>query len=103
MAFTTIFEGVVFVEGDFKGAIRGGSIKSSPDGLGAQLKSLRDIKHNLAQQAKNKGCNAILDFEYGQKGGFFSGLFSFDRVVFYGKGVLAKMSQSDYERLRTTS
>ena len=85
MAFATVFEEIVFVEGDFKGAIRGETINTSNYGIGAQLKSLRDIKHALAQQARSKGYNAVLDFKYGQKGGFLTMLFSFDDVAFYGK------------------
>jgi hypothetical protein len=98
MAFTTVYEDIVFVEGDFTGAVRGGSIKNDLTySFDAQLKSLRDIKHNLAEQAKRKGVNAILDFEYGQKSRFFA----LDDVGFWGKGVLAKIPQGDYERLRS--
>jgi hypothetical protein len=96
MAFTTVFEGIVFVEGDYKGAVRGAKVKSNlAYNFGAQLKSLRDIKHNLAQQAKNKTYNAILDFKYGQKSKFFA----FDNVGYWGEGILANIPQNEYHSL----
>ena len=98
MAFTTIFEDVVFVEGDFPGAVRDNTVKSDLRfDIGAQLKSLKDIKHNLAKQAKKKAMNAVLDFEYGQKSSFFA----WDNVGFWGKGVLATIPNSDYERIKS--
>jgi hypothetical protein len=94
MAFTTVFEDVVFVEGDYKGAVRGAKIKSDLTyNFGAQLKSLRDIKHNLAVQAKRKAFNAVLDFKYGQKSKFFA----FDNVGYWGEGILANIPKNEYD------
>lgn len=99
MASTTIFEGIVFVEGDHPGAMRGGTVESDLTySFGAQLKSLNDIERNLARQAEKKGFNAILDFEHGQE----SRSFAFDSVGLWGKGVLANIPRGDYERLRTS-
>ena len=100
MAFTTIFEDIVFVEGDFPGAVRYGAIKSDMTrGFGTQLKSLADIKHKLADLAKKEGANAVLDFEYGQKSRWF---LSFDSVGYWGKGVSAVIPQSDYEKIKSS-
>ena len=99
MAFTTIFEDIVFVEGDFPGAVRKEEIKNDMTrGFGSQLKTLADVKHNLAQKAKNKGANAILDFQYGQK----SRWFSIDHIGYWGKGVLAIIPLSDYEKIKSS-
>ena len=99
MAFTTIFEDIVFVEGDFPGAVRYSAIKSDKTrGFGTQLKSLADIKHALAEKAKKGNANAVLDFEYGQKSRFF---LSFDNVGYWGSGVAAVIPQSDYEKIKS--
>jgi hypothetical protein len=96
MAFTTVFEDVVFVEGDHHGAVRGPKAKSDLTySFGAQLKSIRDIKHNLANQAKKKSFNAVLDFKYGQKSKFFA----LDNVGYWGEGVLANIPQREYSEL----
>lgn len=100
MAFTTIFDEIVFIEGNFPGATRGEAIKADfTRGIGGQLKSLNDIKRNLAKKAKNSGFNAIIDFKYGQKSRFFS----FDNVGFWGEGTLANIPQSEYDRASSAS
>ncbi|AEF80952.1 hypothetical protein TREAZ_1861 [Leadbettera azotonutricia ZAS-9] len=96
MAYTVIYEGIIFVEGDFPGAERGAHISCDLSfKIGAQLKSLRDVKNNLASKARSKGANAILDFTYGQK----SRWLALDDIAFWGKGCLAVISDEDFKRI----
>ena len=63
--------------------------------FGAQLKSLRDVKNNLVSKAKTAGCNAIVDFTYGQK----SRWLAIDDVAFWGKGKLAQIPIEAYNKI----
>lgn len=96
MAFTTIYNDIVFIEGDNKNASRLRAVESDLSFVfGAQLKSLRDVKENLSLQAKQNGANAILDFTYGQK----SRWLAIDDVAFWGKGVLAVLPPDEYQKI----
>ena len=97
MAYTVIYNDVIFVEGNHPNADRGSFVECDLSfKFGAQLKSLRDVKDNLSEQAKSKGYNAILDFTYGQK----SRWLAIDDVAFWGKGCLANISQNEYNELK---
>jgi hypothetical protein len=98
MAYTTVYEGIVFVEGDYPRASRGPEVDCTLLG-GGQLTSLDDVKHNLAQQAKQRPYNAVLNFTYGQKTGFFLSIFAYDGVSYWGKGCLSNLPQSDYQQV----
>lgn len=95
MAYTTVYKDFVFVEGDNPKAARKAKIKADLGGIGAQLKSLNDVKDSLITSAKLHGCNCILDFKYGQK----TSLFAIDDVKFYGSGVCAKLPEDEYKRI----
>lgn len=96
MAYTTVYNGVVFIEGYHPAAELGKNIETDLSYcINEQLKSLRNVKDNLSMQAKAKGYNAVVNFTYGQK----TKLFSFDNVVFWGKGTLAKISIEEYNKL----
>ena len=95
MAYTVIYEDIIFIEGDNEKAEKRGRIKANLTGIGAQLKTLNDVKKNMALQAKIRQCNCILDFKYGQK----SSWFSIDDVKFYGSGIVAKLDDEEYKRL----
>ena len=95
MAYTTVFEEVVFVEGNNEKAERKVNIDVNLGGIGAQLKSLKDVKSSLAMQAKQNGCNCVLDFKYGQK----TALFAFDDVKFYGNGVASQLPGPEYAKI----
>lgn len=59
----------------------------------SQLKTLKDVKDELARQAKRTGGNAIVDFEYGQRSvGFFRSLFQLDDINWYGRGHIAVLT-----------
>jgi hypothetical protein len=90
--YTTVFEGIKFVEGR-PAATRiikpirveiGGACTSS------QLKNLDDVKHLMAEQVRAAGGNAVVDFKYGQRCvGFWRSLFDLDDVNWYGEGQIA--------------
>ena len=97
MAYTVIYSGIIFVEGNHPNANRGQLIECDLSfKFGAQLKSLRDVKDKLAEQAKINGFNAILDFTYGQK----SRWLAIDDIAFWGKGCLANIPQNDYDAIK---
>jgi hypothetical protein len=97
MAYTVIYKDVVFIEGSHLTAIRGPFVECDLSfKFGAQLKSLRDVKDNLAEQAKSQDYNCILDFTYGQK----SRWLAIDDVAFWGKGCLAKISLEEYSKIK---
>lgn len=97
MAYTVFYNDIVFVEGSYNNAVLGDPVECDLSFVfGAQLKSLRDVKNNLAEKAKLKGYNAIVDFTYGQK----SRWLAIDDVAFWGKGKLANIPHEDYLKLR---
>jgi hypothetical protein len=96
MAYTVIHNGIVFIEGSHPTAMRGFLVECDLSfKFGAQLKSLRDVKDRLAEQAKSQGYNCILDFTYGQK----SRWLAIDDVAFWGKGCLANISVDEYNKI----
>ncbi len=93
MAYKSLYDGVLFVEGDLDSATRVNHVQTSLTGsFSAHLKNLDDVKSELAFQAKRNDCNCVLDFKYGQK----HRLLAFDDVYFYGSGVLAKLDQIQF-------
>jgi hypothetical protein len=96
MAYTVVYKGIVFSEGSLENAVLGERIECDLSFvIGAQLKSLRDVKDNLAGQAISKGYNSIVNFTYGQK----SRWLAIDDVAFWGKGCLAKIPEEDYRKI----
>jgi|GEM_PF-1825308 hypothetical protein len=58
----------------------------------SQLKTLKDVKRELAARAKRAGGNAIVSFTYGQKSvGFLRSLLQIDDVNWYGGGIVARV------------
>ena len=96
MAYTVLHDGIIFIEGSHSAAVRGPLVECDLSfKFGAQLKSLRDVKNNMAKQARSHGYNTILDFTYGQK----SRWLAIDDVAFWGKGCLANVSAEEYNRI----
>ncbi len=95
MAYTSIFDNIVFIEGEHPLAESKKELKIRKGGIGAQLKNLDNIKAALASQAKAAGCNAVINFKYGQK----SRLFAIDDVAFYGSGTAAALPEDAYRDL----
>jgi len=94
MGFSTVFNGIIFVEGDDLAVQKVREIYCDLSRTwGAQLKNLNDVKQVLADQAVQLGCNCIVGFEYGQKS---SWRFLYDDVGFHGRGIASKMPYDVY-------
>jgi len=90
--YTTIFEGIKFVEGCPPTARIIKPVRVEIGGIltSAQLKNLDDVKRLMANQARAAGGNAIVDFKYGQRSvGFWRSLIDRDDVHWYGEGKVA--------------
>ena len=101
MGYSVIYNGIVFIEGDHSTAIKGQYIECNlSETIYAHLKSLCDVKDVLAQQAKNAGYNAIVNFKYGQRNRLTHSLFQLDVVAFYGNGYLVNIPYNEYAQFR---
>jgi hypothetical protein len=90
--YTTSFDGITFVEGCPASAKVIKSVRVEIGGIltSAQLKNLDDVKRLLADEARKEGCNAVIDFKYGQRSvGFLRSLIDRDDVHWYGEGRVA--------------
>jgi len=95
MAYVTVYQGVVFIEGDHPRAIKRFSAETRVGGFGAQLRNLNDLKMQMAQTARANGCNCVVNFSYGQK----SKLIAIDDVAYVGNGFYAVLSPNDYQSI----
>lgn len=95
MAFVTVHQGIVFIEGDHPRAVKRYSAETRVGGFGAQLRNLNDLKDIMAQNARNCGCNCVVNFSYGQK----SKLIAIDDVAFIGNGYYSILSPIDYNSI----
>ncbi len=96
MAYTTVFEGVVFIEGGHNSAKIIKNIKVDLGcSFGAQLKNLTDMKREIAARVKNEGGNCLVDFQYGQR----SRWLAIDDVSFWGTGVAAVLPEDSYNEI----
>ena len=90
--YTTVFEGLTFVEGCPPSAKIIKPIRVEIGGVltSAQLKNLDDVKRLMADQTRRAGGNAVVDFKYGQRSvGFLRSLIDRDDVHWYGEGKAA--------------
>lgn len=95
--YTTIYDNIVFIEGNDLDAKRLAPIKCDLSfKLGAQLKNLRDVKADMAVKARQMGANAVLDFKYGQK----SRLLAMDDVAYFGSGIGAMLSREKFAEIQ---
>lgn len=93
--YTTIFEGIKFIEGCPSGARIIKPIRVEIGGIftSAQLKNLDDVKRLMVGQVRAAGGNAVVDFKYGQRSvGFWRSLIDRDDVHWYGEGKAALVS-----------
>lgn len=61
-----------------------------------QLKSLRDVKDVMAQDAKALGGDYIANFTYGQKtGGLLQVIWSVDNTLWFGSGDVGILTEED--------
>lgn len=100
MAYKSLFDGIIFIEGPEDGAKIIAPLKYEREAFyNNQLKNLDNVKSQLAQKAKQLNANAIIHFEYGQKNTtwFRSLLLSLDdNVNWYGSGTAVLLSQERY-------
>lgn len=95
MAFVTVFQGVIFIEGEHPRAVKRFAADTRVGGFGAQLRNLNDLKMQMAQTAITNGCNCIVNFSYGQK----SKVIAIDDVAFVGQGFYAVLPPEDYQSI----
>lgn len=95
MAYVTLCAGVVFIEGDHPRAQKMYDATTRVGGFGAQLKSLNDLKFQMAGIARSNGCNCVVNFNYGQK----SKVIAIDDVAYVGGGFYAVLSEEDYNSI----
>ena len=90
---STVTEGIVFVEGEYSGCREIGPVSVSIGGMftQAQLKSLADVKKQMAAVVKTLGGNGIVRFKYGQRSTFWGSIFGLDGICWYGEGVAVEL------------
>ena len=100
MAYKSLFEGIIFIEGtEHSGRVLGNVEYKKDSFYNNQLKNLDNVKAQLAKKAKQLGANAIADFKYGQKNTswFRSMLLAFDdNVNWYGSGTAIRLDENKY-------
>lgn len=95
MAYVTVFDNIIFIEGDHPRAVKRYTAETRVGGFGAQLKNLNDLKQTMAATARNCGCNCVVNFTYGQR----SKVIAIDDVAFVGDGFYAVLSPQDYNSI----
>lgn len=94
---TTSYEGITFYEGRPNDYQPIEPLKIEIGGIlltQSQLKTLKDVKHEMAMRATKVGGNAIVDFKYGQKSvGFLRSILQMDDVNWYGEGMIARVPE----------
>lgn len=104
MAYCSYYEEIIFVEGkceyiESKGSIEfkrvEHNVKNELNGLNAV------VKHQLADKAKALGCNAVINFKYGQaQSKSFKSIFLMaDEIDWYGSGEAVVISQEKKEEI----
>jgi len=93
-------KGVFFVEGSPANAKRDRPITTELNAFFSQnhLKSLDDLKDRMAERAASSGCNAIIEFKYGQRSSFWKSIVGMDNILWFGSGVLAAIDPAELKR-----
>ena len=97
MELVTVFDGIIFIEGEHPRAFKRFRADTELDGFGSQLRNLDELKRSMARVAASKGCNCVVNFTYGQKTKFWN----YDGVVLSGCGFYAVLSPEDYHSIVT--
>ena len=106
MAYKTLHNGIIFIEGheDYLKSL--GKVVYKKEGFyNNQLKNLDNVKEQLSMKARELGGNAIINFKYGQKNTtwFKSALLLFDdNVNWYGDGEIVVISEEKYDSIIKT-
>lgn len=103
MAYTSIHKGIAFIEGDEPNARKIGIVEYQKEGFyNQQLKDLDVVKDQLAKKAAAMGCNAVINFTYGQKSTswFRALLLTYDdNINWYGSGTAAIISKERFAQI----
>lgn len=103
MAYKSVYSDIIFIEGNEDYQTNFGPVVYKKDRLyNNQLQNIDNVKSQLAQKAKEKGGNAIINFKYGQKNTswFRSLLLQFDdNVNWFGEGEIVLISQERYNEI----
>ncbi len=86
MAYKTVYDDVIFIEGTDNRVNVKGNVKYKYVSFNSQLKG------SLASQAKLQKCNCVVEFKYEQK----SSWFSLDDTKWYGEGKCGILPEEDY-------
>ena len=95
----TVVDGVAFVEGEVPPLRLIGPIQTEINGFftSNQLKNLDDLQKKMAKTVCERGGNAILNFQYGQRSTFWKSLLGRDDVFWYGSGQIAVLDPNAME------
>lgn len=103
MAYTSIYKGVIFIEGAEQTATILGQVEYKKHfSFNSQIQTIDSVKDQLIEQTLALGGNAIIDFKYGQKssGWFKSSLFCLDdNIKWYGNGLAAILSEETKNKI----
>ena len=103
MAYTSMYKGIVFIEGCEPTAQLLGKVEYKKNfSFNAQIQTLDCVKEQLAEKAMMLGANAVVEFKYGQKssGWFKSSLFSLDdNIKWFGGGIAAIVPENKIKEL----
>lgn len=92
---SSLHDGILFVEGRPGNCRTIRAIRIEIGGIllvQSQLKTLKDVKDEMARQAKQAGGNAIVDFQYGQRSvGWLRSIFQLDDISWYGTGAITQL------------
>ena len=94
--YPTSHNGMIFIEAPVEEGRMVGAIRADLSfKIGAHLKTLNDVKEDLAIKAGAAGCNCVSEFKYGQKSRFLA----IDDVAYFGSGVAVQLPQDAYQRI----
>ena len=100
MAYKSVFNGIIFIEGNEECIKKLGPVQYKREKFyNTQLSNIDNVKNQLAEKAKQMGGNAIIDFKYGQKNvsWFKSMLLALDdNVVWFGTGTVVLLDEAKY-------
>lgn len=104
MAYKSIFNDIIFIEGDEEYVQFIGPIEYKKDSFyNQQFKNLDNVKDQMSRKAHEKGANAIINFKYGQKTtSFWRSLFLSldDNVNWYGSGSAVVLPMDRIEEIK---
>lgn len=103
MAYKSMTDGIIFVEGNIKSIRQLGNVKYTKESLfNSQLNNLGAIKKQLALKARAMGANAIINFQYGQKSKGFWGSWFWrydDNIDWFGEGIAVVIDDTSYNEI----